>query len=238
MEIKTDFLVIGSGIAGLSFALKAARYGEVTIVTKKAMVDTSTNLAQGGIAAVTGPDDSFELHIADTLRSGDGLSRPDVVELVVKEAPERIKELVDIGVQFTTRPENQTYFDLGKEGGHSRRRIVHAQDLTGQEIERALVARTRENPRITIYENHIAIDLLTRGKLLEKKGKDNQETCFGAYVLDTQTGSIHTVLARITLLCTGGAGKVYLYTSNPDIATGDGMAMAYRAGARLSLIHI
>lgn len=234
MEIKTDFLVIGSGIAGLSFALKAARYGEVTIVTKKAMVDTSTNLAQGGIAAVTGPDDSFELHIADTLRSGDGLSRPDVVDLVVKEAPERIKGLVDIGVQFTTRPENQTHFDLGKEGGHSRRRIVHAQDLTGQEIERALVARTRKNPRITIYENHIAIDLLTRGKLLKKKGKDNQETCFGAYVLDTQTGSIHTFLARITLLCTGGAGKVYLYTSNPDIATGDGMAMAYRAGARMA----
>lgn len=234
MEIKTDFLVIGSGIAGLSFALKAARYGEVIIVTKKAMMDTSTNLAQGGIAAVLGPNDSFDLHIKDTLRSGDGLSHPDVVKLVIEQAPERIKDLVNIGVEFTTRLENQIHFDLGKEGGHSRRRIVHACDLTGQEIEAALIAKTRENPRITVYENHIAIDLITKGKLLKGKDKENQETCFGAYVLDTQAGSIHTFRAMITLLCTGGAGKVYLYTSNPDIATGDGVAMAYRAGAKIA----
>lgn len=234
MEIKTDFLVIGSGIAGLTFALKAARYGEVTIITKKAMMDTSTNLAQGGIAAVLGTDDSIDLHIADTLRSGDGLSHFDVVKLVIEQAPERIKELVDIGVQFTKRPNNQTHFDLGKEGGHSRRRIVHARDLTGQEIESALIAKTRENPGITTYENHIAVDLITKGKLLKEKGLENQETCFGAYVLDQETGLIDTFRAQITLLCTGGAGKVYLYTSNPDIATGDGIAMAYRAGAKIA----
>lgn len=234
MKIETDFLVIGSGIAGLSFALKAAHHGRVTIVTKKAIMDTSTNLAQGGIAAVLGPDDSFDLHIADTLRSGNGLSHPDVVQLVVRQAPERIKELIDIGVHFTPSPDNQTHFDLGKEGGHSRRRIIHARDLTGQEIERALIARTRENPRITVYENHVAVDLITKGKLLEKKGKENQETCFGAYVLDSETGSIHTFRSLVTLLCTGGTGKVYLYTSNPDIATGDGIAMAYRAGAKVA----
>ncbi len=233
MEIKTDFLVIGSGIAGLSFALKVAPYGEVIVITKKSMMDTSTNLAQGGIAAVLGPDDSFDLHIADTLRSGDGLSHPEVVKIVVEQAPERIKELVDIGVQFT-RPRDQRHFDLGKEGGHSRRRIAHAQDLTGQEIERALIAKSRENPRIKVLENHIAIDLLTKGKLSKKKDEENQETCFGAYVLNADTGSIHTIRAVITLLCTGGAGKVYLYTSNPDIATGDGVAMAYRAGAKIA----
>ncbi|MFH1148646.1 MAG: L-aspartate oxidase [Pseudomonadota bacterium] len=234
MQIETDFLVIGSGIAGLSFALKAAQHGRVIVITKKAKMDTNTNLAQGGIAAVSASDDNFDLHIADTLRSGDGLCHPEIVELVVKQAPERIRELIELGVHFTTRTDNPKQYDLGREGGHARRRILHARDLTGQEIERALIDAVMTSPNIALYENHSAVDLITKGKLLKGKGKSNQETCFGAYVLDTTTGIIHTFLAGITLLCTGGAGKVYLYTSNPDIATGDGIAMAYRAGAKIA----
>ncbi len=234
MQIETDFLVMGSGIAGLSFALKVAPYGKVVVITKKRKMDTSTNLAQGGIAAVSAADDTFDLHIADTLRSGDGLCHPDVVELVVGQAPERIRELIDFGVRFTTRSEATTAYDLGKEGGHSRRRILHSRDLTGQEIERALIESVTRHPNITLLENHFAIDLITKGKLLRQREKRDQETCFGAYVLDSTTGIIHTFLATVTLLCTGGAGKVYLYTTNPDIATGDGIAMAYRAGAKIA----
>ncbi len=236
MEYRFDFLVVGSGIAGLSFALKVAPYGTVAVVTKKDRLETSTNYAQGGIASVLGPDDSFQLHIQDTLTSGDGLSRPDVVEMVVRSGPDRIADLVELGVPFNRQPAGQSAFDLGREGGHSRKRIVHAQDMTGKALEQALVAAVEADPRITIFENHLVLDLIIErhsvrcGSLTVRQ----EDACHGAYILDNTTLEIHTFLSRAVMLCTGGAGKVYLYTSNPDVATGDGPAMAYRAGARLA----
>ena len=235
MAIKTDFLIIGSGIAGLSFALKVAPFGTVAIVTKKNKLESSTNYAQGGIAAVISPEDSFEEHIKDTLTAGDGLCHQEVVKIVVEEGPARIQELINWGVPFTHKKDvNKHEFDLGREGGHSRRRIIHAKDFTGQEVERILLDKVEKNPRITIFENHIAINLITKSKLAEGKAGDKKDVCWGAYVLDIEKGVVHTFLAQISLLASGGAGKVYLYTSNPDIATGDGVAMAYRAGARIA----
>ncbi len=236
MEYRFDLLVIGSGIAGLSFALKAANLGEVAIVTKKDKLETSTNYAQGGIAAAIGHDDSFELHIQDTLMAGDGLCKQEVVELVVKSGPERIKELVEWGVAFNLKGNGPFDFDLGREGGHSRNRIIHAQDMTGRAIETALIKAAEQNPRIHIFENHFALDLIIEengvrvGDISVKK----RRKCWGAYVLNGKTGQIDLFLAHATILCTGGAGKVYLYTSNPDVATGDGLAIAYRAGAVLA----
>jgi L-aspartate oxidase len=236
MEYRFDFLVIGSGIAGLSFALKAASLGEVAIVTKKDKLETSTNYAQGGIASALGPDDSFDLHVQDTLASGDGLCNQEVVEMVVRSAPERIRELVEWGVEFNRRGDGPFEFDFGREGGHSRNRILHAQDMTGQAIEKALVRAAELHPRIHIFENHFALDLVVEyegiriGDRAIKKGN----RCWGAYVLNVPSGQVDLFLAHTTLLCTGGAGKVYLYTSNPDVATGDGLAMAYRAGAVLA----
>lgn len=234
MEHKTDFLVIGSGIAGLKFALKAAEVGSVTIVTKKKIDDTSTNRAQGGIAAVMDEIDSFDFHIRDTLAAGDGLCKRDVVEHVVRNGPVAIRELMDLGIRFTTSGEGRLV--LGREGGHSHNRIVHAHDLTGREIEQALVGLVRNNGRITIHENHMAIDLITHATWV-KKGpvvKTEDAYCCGAYVLDKQNDYVKTFHAKVTLLATGGAGKVYAYTSNPDIATGDGIAMAYRAGCSVA----
>lgn len=238
MEIKTDFLILGSGIAGLCFALKVAPFGTVAIVTKKDKIESNTNYAQGGIAVVMSSEDSFDDHIRDTLIAGDGLCHEDVVEIVVKEGPARIGELINLGVQFTRREaEGKKEFDLGKEGGHSKRRIIHAKDFTGKEVERILLEKVEQESRVTIFENHIAIDLITQSKL---EGSEHQaspterDTCWGVYVLDAKTGEVHTFIASITLLATGGAGKVYLYTSNPDIATGDGVAMAYRAGASVA----
>ncbi len=228
-----DFLIVGSGIAGLSFALRAAELGQVVIVTKKKDIDTATNLAQGGIAAVLSADDSFDLHIEDTLRSGAGLCDKEVVDFVVKEGPERIRELIELGVKFVEEEDSSAHgrgeLNLGKEGGHSRRRVAHAYDLTGREIERALLAQVKKDPRITLHENHVCIDLL-----IEKQQKDEGKTkrCLGAYVL--HKGQVTAYQARFTVLCTGGSGKVYLYTSNPDIATGDGVAMAFRAGAHIA----
>ena len=234
MAFTTDFLIIGTGISGLSFALKAANIGRVAIVTKKAKVDTATNLAQGGIAAVLSEEDSFALHIADTLRSGDGLCREEVVRMVIENGPDRIKELIDIGVHFKTSERDSSHLDLGKEGGHSARRIAHALDLTGREIESALLHRAAENPNIRLLENHIAVDLLIGSRAgVTPTGSNYDDLCLGAYVLDRQTGRIDNWRARVTVLCTGGCGKVYLYTTNPDIATGDGIAMAFRAGARV-----
>jgi L-aspartate oxidase len=232
MKIQTDFLVIGSGIAGLSYALKVAEFGTVSIVTKKEQAESNTNLAQGGIAAVISRDDAFDFHISDTMKSGAYLCHRDTVEMVVREAPERINELIEIGVQFT-RKEN--HLDLGKEGGHSKHRIVHAADLTGKEIERALLARTVAHPNIKIYENHISIDLITEHHLFgtEKKLQDMIH-CWGAYVLDVKKNTVKTFLAKTTMLATGGAGQVYLHTTNPLIATGDGIAMAHRAGAKIA----
>lgn len=238
MEIKTDFLILGSGIAGLSFALKAAPFGTVAIVTKKDKIESNTNYAQGGIAVVMSSEDSFDDHIRDTLIAGDGLCHEDVVEIVVKEGPARIEELINLGVPFTqSEAEGKKEFDLGKEGGHSKRRIIHAKDFTGKEVERMLLEKVEQESRITIFENHIAIDLITQSKLEElehQASSTERDTCWGVYVLDAKTGEVHTFIASITLLATGGAGKVYLYTSNPDIATGDGVAMAYRAGASVA----
>jgi L-aspartate oxidase len=236
MKQSTDFLVIGSGISGLSFAIKAARLGSVTIVTKKAKVDTATNLAQGGIAAVLSPDDSFALHIEDTLRSGAGLCHEDIVRLVVETGPERIEELIRLGVQFQSEAGDPSHLDLGKEGGHSARRIAHAMDLTGRKIEEGLLAQVAANPKITVLENHLAVDLLVSSKTgTPYQPHDSfSDQCLGAYVFDRETGRIDTWQAKATVLCTGGTGKVYLYTTNPDIATGDGIAMAYRAGARVA----
>lgn len=241
MEYKFDFLVIGSGVGGLTFALKAAQFGTVAVVTKKGVANTSTAAAQGGVASVFSSLDSFDLHIADTLAAGDGLCNEDVVEMVVKAGPDRIRELINMGVQFNLRKEeeasdNEPGLHLGREGGHSRKRIVHAQDMTGKEIERILVETVHAHDRITVFENHISIDLITYSMRM-KRGvvvTSHEEACCGAYVLDTKTNEVHTFTARITLLATGGAGKVYMYTSNPDIATGDGIAMGYRAGARVA----
>ncbi|MEW5725530.1 MAG: L-aspartate oxidase [Thermodesulfobacteriota bacterium] len=231
MVYTSDFLVIGTGIAGLSFALKAARFGTVHVVTKKESSDTNTNLAQGGIASVLGEDDSVDLHVQDTLRSGDGLSRPEVVELVVRDGPARIRELMDMGVRFSQGPGGR--LELGREGGHSRRRIVHAEDMTGRAVEQVLLDRARQEKNITFFENHLAVDLITQFKLFRRGAVTtlSHEKAWGAYILDKETGEVKTFLARTVSLCTGGSGKVYLYTSNPDVATGDGVAAGYRAGA-------
>jgi len=231
-EFASDFLIIGSGIAGLSFALKAASLGSVILVTKKSQIDTATNLAQGGIAAVLSDDDSFASHIQDTLLAGAGICIEDIVRLVVETGPERIRELIALGVAFN-RNEQGGRLDLTREGGHSARRIAHAFDLTGQEIERCLLASAANHANITILENHCAVDLLLASKagLATASGGEH---CLGAYVLNNKSGEIHTFQAKTTVLCTGGCGKVYLYTTNPDIATGDGVAMAYRAGAKVA----
>ena len=241
MDTQTDFLIIGSGIAGLMVALKVADCGTVAIVTKKEAMDSNTNLAQGGIASVFDQQDSFDLHIRDTLDAGDGLCNPDVVHQVVTGGPERIRELMEIGVSFNTEGDGSgenasTPFDLGREGGHSRNRIVHAHDMTGREVEQVLLERARQNKNIRFYENHMAIDLITFSTRI-KRGlvtTTHEDYCCGAYVLDRQSSQVLTFGAGITLLATGGAGKVYLYTSNPDIATGDGIAMGYRASATVA----
>ncbi len=235
MELRTDYLVLGSGIAGLSFALKAARYGTVAVVTKKEQAESNTNYAQGGIAAVLSPDDSFELHIEDTLKTGAGLCHREAVELVVREGPRMVRELMEWGVEFTKRKVgDREELALGREGGHSRNRIVHASDLTGHEIERALLEQVKEHGNIEVYENHIAIDLITEHHVFGVKGVPKGHiTCWGAYVLDTKTGLVKKFLAKVVLLATGGTGRVYLHTTNPRIATGDGIAMVYRAGGKV-----
>jgi L-aspartate oxidase len=229
-----DFLILGSGIAGLSYALKVAPHGQVAIITKKNKAESNTNYAQGGIAAVTSREDSFEMHVQDTLDAGAGLCKEDVVRTIVEEGPARIQELIELGMKFSEREipsaPGGRELDLGREGGHSKRRILHAKDVTGREIERALLAAVSEQPNIKVFENHFAIDLITTQKL----GYVGENHCLGVYVLDKTTGEVATFAAPVTLLATGGCGKVYLYTTNPDIATGDGVAMAYRAGAPIA----
>ncbi|HNR88670.1 MAG TPA: L-aspartate oxidase [Spirochaetota bacterium] len=235
----SDFLVIGSGIAGLAFAIKAAALGSVNIVTKKKDSDSNTNYAQGGIASVLSPEDSIDEHIADTLKAGAGLCNAAAVEILVRNGPERIAELMEWGTRFSTRidREGTRALDLGREGGHSHNRIAHAKDLTGQEIERALINKISTMRNIAVFEDHTAVDLLTEHQLrLGSAGESSGPavdpiTCYGAYILENETGTVHIFTARCTLLASGGAGQVYLHTSNPDIATGDGIAMAYRAGA-------
>ena len=229
MKVHSDFLVIGSGIAGLSFALRAAKHGKVALVTKREITESATNYAQGGIASVFSQEDTFQAHVEDTLVAGAGICHEDVVRMVVEEGPRVINSLIDWGVQFTTSGDS---YDLTREGGHSQRRILHADDVTGREIERALVAAAQANENIVIYEHHIAIDLITEAKVMRKRLQQNR--CLGAHVLDIASGRVKTFSAKITLLASGGAGKVYLYTCNPDVATGDGVAMAYRAGATIA----
>ncbi len=231
-DIQTDYLIIGSGIAGLSLAIKLAEQGSVAILSKRDFLAGSTSYAQGGIAAVTSPDDSFEKHIDDTLRAGAGLCHRDIVKTVVEEGPARIKELAGWGMAFTRDDHDEDHpYELGLEGGHSARRVLHAGDYTGSEIAHTLLRKAQSLANIAFFEYHAAVDLITT----EKSYPAAPLTCLGAYVLDIKNQEIRTFLGRkATLLATGGAGKVYLYTSNPDVASGDGLAMAYRAGAVLS----
>jgi L-aspartate oxidase len=225
MSICTDFLVVGSGVAGLTFAIDAAPHGEVTILSKRGAEDSATLRAQGGIAAAVGAGDTARAHAADTIAAGAGLCHEVVVDLCTREGPERIRDLIAMGARFD---EQDRSLSLGREGGHSARRIVRAADATGREVERVLLERARSLPNVRVLEHHTAIDLL----MLSRSGEP--DLCAGVYVLDEANGTVETFLARSTVLATGGAGKVYLYTSNPDVATGDGVAMAYRAGAEIA----
>lgn len=291
-----DFIVVGSGIAGLSFALRAARHGSVALITKRNRGDSNTVHAQGGVACVTSDDDSFDLHVADTITTGAGLCNEDVVRTIVFEGPARIRELIELGVRFDGAPgyggdggATEPAFALAREGGHSRRRILHARDATGREIERALLDAVAREGRITVYENHMAVDLITTAKLARAQASpgprgagqtaapapparyaasttfatpdapnafaasyastapdapaestlpagstDEPHRCVGIYVLDETTGEVHTFRSDRIVLATGGCGRVYLYTTNPAVATGDGVAMAWRAGASVA----
>jgi L-aspartate oxidase len=228
---RYDFIVLGSGIAGLFYALQVAPRGRVAIITKKNSAESNTNYAQGGIAAVMSGEDSFEAHVRDTLVAGAGLCKESIVRTIIEEGPQRIRELIEFGTEFSTREipgtGGRTEYDLGREGGHTKRRILHAKDMTGREVERALLAAAHAQPNIEIFENHLGIDLITTRKL----GQPGPNRCVGAYVLDKLGKTVKTFAAPVVVLATGGCGKVYLYTTNPDIATGDGVAMAYRAGA-------
>lgn len=225
---KTDFLVIGSGVAGLSFALKAAKHGTVSVLSKNDLEETNTKYAQGGIAAVMSPPDSFEKHIRDTILVGDGLCDEEIVEIVIREAPDRIKELITWGVDFDHNKDGS--FDLAKEGGHSEHRILHYKDITGQEIENALISRVKSEPNIEIYDNYFAIDLLTQHHLGTKITRSSPDTeCYGAYVFNMKSGGVITFLSKVTVVATGGMGNLYNTTTNPLVATGDGLAMIYRA---------
>lgn len=226
----TQFLVLGSGLAGLTFALKAASYGKVLILSKTEPEGSNTEMAQGGIAAVTANDDSLEQHVRDTLIAGAGLCHEDTVRQVVQQGPERIHDLVDWGVKFDLDQNKQ--FSLTREGGHSRRRILHVEDHTGHEIHRQLLRKIRENPNITLRENNFAMELISIKKANPQYfGPDR---CIGAYVFDKKNDEVYIQTADATVLATGGAGKVYLYTSNWSGATGDGIAMAYQLGARVA----
>jgi L-aspartate oxidase len=229
--MKTDVLIIGSGIAGLFSALQISEFADVVIVTKKNKSESNTNYAQGGIASVMDVKDSFEKHIKDTLIAGAGLCNEKTVEITVTEGPERIYDLVEIGTRFTKK---NGRFDLAKEGGHSMARILHAKDLTGQEIERALIDAVNEKENIHVLENAFAIDLITEHNVLQLKNKIlANRNCWGAYILDCESNNVFKVSSKATILATGGLGQVYLHTTNPLIATGDGFAMAYRAGAKI-----
>jgi len=226
VERRTDFLVVGSGMAGLWFSHRVSRQGAVLLVTKKEDTESNTNYAQGGIAAAVASDDSARLHCEDTLRAGAGIAHPDVVKLVTEAGPGLVRELFSLGVPFNTYADGSgtEHFDLGQEGGHRRRRIVHAHDFTGSEIEQGLLKAVRSDPNVTMLEEHFAVELV-----LDEDGR-----CCGAFVLDKSNGTIELVRARVCLLAAGGMGQAWLHTTNPRIATGDGIAMSYRAGARIA----
>jgi L-aspartate oxidase len=228
MRIECDYLVIGTGVAGITFARAVGEEARIVVISKRDAEDTATRKAQGGIATVWDTDDSFEAHIKDTLTAGRGLCKREAVEICVKDGPARIRELQDIGALFSTKPDHPDQLDLGREGGHSARRIVHAADATGMEVARALLESLRSQPNVTLLEHHMAIDLIV------PRREHADRVCLGAYVLDRKNDEVHTIVAPVTVLATGGAGKVYLYTSNPDVSTGDGIAMAYRIGAQVA----
>lgn len=228
MHKEVDFLVIGSGIAGLTYALKVADHGKVMIITKASADESNTKYAQGGIAGVMTAPDTFEKHIHDTLECGDGLCKKSIVKMVVKEGVERIREIIEWGAEFDKNEKGE--YDLAREGGHSEHRVLHHKDNTGNEIERALLSKVRSHPNIEVYTHYFAIDIITQHHLGEEVSRSTPGIeCYGVYVLNTETSKIETVLSRITLIATGGAGHVYRTTTNPVIATGDGIAMVYRA---------
>lgn len=228
MRKKVDFLIIGSGIAGLTFALKVAKHGKVCIVTKSEVDDTATSWAQGGIAAVTYTPDSYEKHIQDTLIAGDGLCNEQVVRFTIRESTARIRELIKWGAKFDKTTTGK--YDLAKEGGHSEYRVLHHKDSTGREIENTLIDQVKNHPHIEILENTFAIDIITQHHLGKEVNRRTEGiTCYGAYVLNPRTHLVDTILSRITLISTGGAGQIYSNTTNPVISTGDGISMVYRA---------
>jgi len=234
-----DVLIIGSGLAGLTLALRTAEQKSVCLVSKRSINDTASDWAQGGIAAVLNDEDSIESHVRDTLVAGGGLCDEAVTRLVAEHAKESVEWLIEQGVGFTRKHDNSGYH-LTREGGHSHRRIIHAADTTGHAVQMTLSDKVRQHPNITLMEYHIAVDLITTSKINQSKinssriGSGDDNTCLGAYVLDKGTGKVLTIAAQNTILATGGAGKVYLYTTNPDVSTGDGIAMAWRAGCRVA----
>ena len=230
-QLEFDVLIIGSGAAGLSLALKLADQSNVAVLSKNALVEGATFYAQGGVSAALDKHDSVESQVEDTIATGAGLCNPEIVRVVVERAQESVDWLVNIGVDFTrlnNSSNTELDFHLHKEGGHSHRRVIHAADATGKAIETTLESRVRQHKNIELYENHVAVDLITINKLLKNKTR-----CIGAYVLDNESKNVKVFRARNVVLATGGAGKVYLYTSNPDSCTGDGIAMASRIGCRI-----
>lgn len=231
----TDHLVIGAGIAGLTVALKLAKLGHhVTLLAKGAIEESNTWYAQGGIATVLDPDDSFANHVKDTIVAGDGLCHEKVVELVVQDGPRLVRELADLGAKFDKDP-SESDFHLTKEGGHSHRRVIHSKDVTGQEIAKTLIRAVRLSSNIKLLEHHVVVDLVTTDKI---SPDFSENSCLGAYVMDRKTGNVSSLGARWTYLCTGGHGKLYLYTSNPDAATGDGVAIGWRAGCKVANLEM
>src|SRR5450830_114078 len=229
-----DVLIIGSGLAGLSLALRTAAHKKVCLVSKRTINDTASNWAQGGIAAVLNDEDSIEAHIQDTLIAGAGLCDVAVTKLVAEQGKKAVEWLIEQGVGFT-REQDDSGYHLTREGGHSHRRIIHAADATGHAVQITLSEKVKQHPNITVMENHIAVDLITTRKFSNTKIElTDNNACLGAYVLDNSTGKVITIAAQNTILATGGAGKVYLYTTNPDVSTGDGIAMAWRAGCRVA----
>ena len=233
--MKFDVAIVGSGLAGLSVALHLAETRKVAIISKRELLDGASNWAQGGIAAVLDSGDSHDQHIADTLVAGGGLCDTDATRFIVENGRAAIEWLIDQGVPFTRDDSAELGFHLTREGGHSQRRIIHAADATGHAVQVTLEQKVRAHPNISLFEHHCAIDLITSDKLDGKEQRRNlQPKCHGLYVQDVRSGEVHTVAAEHTVLATGGAGKVYLYTTNPDTASGDGIAMAWRAGCRVS----
>ena len=228
-QYQHDVLIIGSGASGLSLALQLAEHTNVAVLSKAALIESATFYAQGGVSAVLDSYDSVESHVEDTLRAGAGLCKPEIVRFVVEHGHESIQWLIDIGVNFTRNPQDEQKYHLHQEGGHSHRRIIHAADSTGKEIENTLESRVRTHPNIQLFEFHTAVDLITA-----KKAELTGNQCLGAYVYDQINDLVKVFKAKFTVLATGGAGKVYLYTSNPDICTGDGIAIAWRVGCRIA----